>query len=329
MEENLYLAEEKAKPKWFKYIVVVLVFFLVLFGIGSFLFLNPPSRFPVNKTFTIEKGHTLKTVSLNLKKEKIIKSAVAFQTISILVGDETSIKAGDYLFEKPIGLFDVARRILIGESGINSNKVTIPEGVTNREISSILSKNIPNFDQPKFLIAAQGKEGYLFPDTYFFFPNTDPKVIVDALAGNFNKKIEEYKEQIEASGKTTKDIIIMASILEREAFGEKDIYTISGILWSRIEKGIPLQADATITYITGRGSSEITLSDLAIDSRWNTYKYKGLPIAPIGNPGIRAIDAALNPEETDYLYYLHDADGVAHYGRTFDEHKKNKSLYLN
>ena len=144
MEENLYLAEEKAKPKWFKYVVIVLVFFLVLFGVGSFLFLNPPSRFPVNKTFTIEKGHTLKTVALNLKKEKIIKSAVAFQTISILVGDETSIKAGDYLFEKPIGLFDVARRILIGESGINSNKITIPEGVTNREISNILAKNFGN-----------------------------------------------------------------------------------------------------------------------------------------------------------------------------------------
>lgn len=327
MDENLYL-EEKSKPKWFKYIAIVAMFFLVIFGLVSFLFLNPPSKFPLNKTFTIEKGHTLKTVALNLKKERIIKSAVAFQTISILVGDETSIKAGDYLFEKPIGLFDVARRILVGESGIDSNKVTIPEGVTNREISNILAKNIQNFDQAKFLIAAQGKEGYLFPDTYFFFPNTEPKAIVDALANNFNKKIDEYKDQIEASGKTSKEIIIMASILEREAFGENDIYTISGILWSRIEKGIPLQADATITYITGRGSSEITLSDLAIDSRWNTYKYKGLPIGPIGNPGTRAIDAALNPEETEYLYYLHDAEGVAHYGRTFDEHKKNKALYL-
>jgi len=327
MDENLYL-EKKPKSRWIKYIIFVVVFFLIVFGFVSFFFLSSPNKFPNNKTFTIESGDILKTVALNLKDQNIVRSALAFQTIAILLGDETSIKAGDYLFEKPIGLLDVARRILVGESGIESAKVTIPEGVTNREISKILFQNLVNFDQAKFLIAAQGKEGYLFPDTYFFYPNTEPSDIVEALASNFNKKIEKYKEQIISSGKTNKEIIIMASILEREAFGEKDIYTISGILWSRIEKGIPLQADATITYITGRGSSEITLSDLAIDSKWNTYKYKGLPIAPIGNPGTRAIDAALNPEETDYLYYLHDAEGVAHYGRTFDEHKKNKSLYL-
>lgn len=327
MDENIYL-EKKPKSNAFKYIGLSVVFFLFLFGFSSFFFLNPPNKFPKNKTFQIQSGDSLKVVALNLKKENIIRSAFAFQTVSILMGDEKAIKAGDYLFEKPIGLLEVSRRILVGESGITSTKVTIPEGVTNREMSKILSNNIENFDQAKFLIAAQGKEGYLFPDTYFFFPNTEPKAIVDALANNFTKKIEKFNEDFENSGKTKKEIVIMASILEREAFGENDIYIISGILWSRIEKGIPLQADATVTYLTGKPSSELTLNDLAIDSKWNTYKYKGLPIAPIGNPGVRAIEAALNPEKTDYLYYLHDADGVAHYGRTFDDHKKNKSLYL-
>ena len=91
---------------------------------------------------------------------------------------------------------------------------------------------------------------------------------------------------------------------------------------------MPLQADATLSYITGKTSAELTVSDLAKDSKYNTYKYKGLPPAPIGNPGLDAIISAIHPQTSDYLYYLHDKDGVAHDAKTFEEHKKNKNMYL-
>ena len=120
----------------------------------------------------------------------------------------------------------------------------------------------------------------------------------------------------------------MASLIEKEASGEKDRNIVSGILWKRIEKGIPLQVDAPFLYILGKESSELTKSDLSINSPFNTYKYKGLTPSPIGNPGLDSIKAAINPEDSPYLYYLHDAEGNIHYARTYSEHQKNIRTYL-
>jgi UPF0755 protein len=120
----------------------------------------------------------------------------------------------------------------------------------------------------------------------------------------------------------------MASIIEKEAKGEEDRYFISGILWKRISKGIPLQVDAPFLYILGKESSELTRADLAINSPFNTYKNKGLTPSPIGNPGLESIKAAIKPKDSPYLYYLHDSDGNIHYAKTYTEHLKNINKYL-
>lgn len=134
--------------------------------------------------------------------------------------------------------------------------------------------------------------------------------------------------EIERQGKNLEEIIIMASIIEKEMSSPEDGRIISGILWKRIEAGMGLQADATLTYLTGKPSLKLTEEDLAIDSPYNTYKYRGLPTGPISNPGLNAIKAAIYPEESSYWYYLHDSESQPHYARAFEEHIENKLRYL-
>ena len=148
------------------------------------------------------------------------------------------------------------------------------------------------------------------------------------MVANFNKKIESWSGAIETSKHSLRDIIIMASILEREAATSEDMALVSGVLWNRISKGMPLQVDATFMYLLGRKSSELTTADLKIKSAYNTYTNKGLPAGPIGNPGITAIRAAIHPTATSNMYYLSDKDGVMHYAKTFNEHIANKAKYL-
>ena len=120
----------------------------------------------------------------------------------------------------------------------------------------------------------------------------------------------------------------MASIIEKEANGEEDRAVISGILWKRIAQGMPMQVDAPFLFLLNKQSSELTIKDLAIDSPYNTYKYKGLPPGPINNPRLESIKAALNPQTSPYLYYLHDAKGGIHYASDFKGHQANITRYL-
>lgn len=185
-------------------------------------------------------------------------------------------------------------------------KVTIPEGLNISDIESIFTNKLPNFDRNIFLLETKDKEGYLFPDTYFFLLSDNSIKAVKAMVDNFNKKIDPLLPEIKNSNHSEKEIITMASIIEREAKGGSDRAVISGILWNRLSRGMMLQVDAAP----------------------ETYKTKGLPENPIANPGLEAIKAALHPVNSQYLFYLHDKTGVIHYAVSFTEHQKNISKYL-
>ncbi|OGF69864.1 hypothetical protein A3H65_03195 [Candidatus Giovannonibacteria bacterium RIFCSPLOWO2_02_FULL_45_14] len=205
--------------------------------------------------------------------------------------------------------------------------VTIPEGFNVYQIATALeSAGIVGRDE--FLKEAVSEEGFLFPDTYEFFKDSKPKVIAAKIKRNFEEKTAIFESEIARQKKEMRDIVIMASLLEEEAASEKDRKIISGILWRRISLGMPLQVDAALTYATGRSSHKLTDADLVLDDPYNTYKYKGLPVGPISNPGIGAIEAAINPTISAYLYYLSDSKGVIHYAKTFEEHKLNRTKYL-
>lgn len=284
------------------FIVILIIFFLLSFS----LFFNAPSDFPIGTIVNIKDGSSLRFISKDLKEKNIIRSRVVFETFTIILNGEKHIVGGDYFFENKLSVIEVARRVVKGERHLAPVKVTIPEGFNVLEIAETFVSKLPNFNKEEFLIKAKDKEGYLFPDTYFFLTTDKEEDVLSAMNNNFEKKVSSLKSQIVASGKSEKDIIIMASIIEEESKGDVDRGFISGILWNRIKIGMPLQADAVK----------------------ETYKIKGLPKSPISNPGIKAIEAAINPVKSSYFYYLHDKDGNVHYAKTFEEHKLNKLKYL-
>jgi UPF0755 protein len=211
---------------------------------------------------------------------------------------------------------EIAQKIILGD--IAKIKVTIPEGSTLKEIEEKLGVKLPE----------ENLEGYLFPDTYYFPVDVTGEEVVRIMRENFEKKISPYKKEIEKSGKTLQEILIMASLLEKEVKTKEEKELVSGILWKRLKYGIPLQVDATITYITGKKTIKIPLEDLQIDSPYNTYKYKGLPPAPICNPGLESILAALYPKESEYWYYLSIPEGKTLFFKTLKEHNLAKAKYL-
>src|SRR3989344_2664108 len=302
----------------------------VLFLASAFAYIlfSVPKNFPAGEVVKIEKGRGLGEVAEFLEEKNIIKSSFFFKAFSFLVLRQASVKAGDYFFEEPFTMFEVSRRLTRGIYGIEPVRAVILEGWSNKQAGEYFEK-LGLFKKEEWIRAAEGKEGYLFPDTYFFTPEVEPDTVIKAMSENFDKKVTKgLGEEIAKSGRKLEEIIIMASILEKEASSYDDARVISGILWKRLESGIGLQVDATVSHVVGKPSLELTDQDLAVDSPFNTYKYRGLPPAPIGNPGLEAIKAAITPTQTIYWYYLHDSDGEPHYAMTFEEHKRNKELYL-
>ncbi len=288
----------------------------------------PPKNFPVPYQITVESGQSLFSISKELYDDGAISSRRIFEMLVLTFGNDKNISHGEYYFNQPTSVVGVALRISGRDFGINLTRVTFPEGFSNKQIGERLKKELHNFDGELFFNLVKNDEGYLFPDTYTFFPWTTPEQVVTSLKDNFNKKIEVLQKDISSSKRSLSDIIIMASIIEKEANGNNDRALISGILWNRIDAGIPLQVDAPFLYLLGKESKDLTKTDLANKSPYNTYVHKGLPPTPINNPGLAAITAALHPEKSNYFYYLHDSEGNIHYAKTFAEHKKNISLYL-
>lgn len=294
-----------------------------------FLLLNaPPRNFPKGSTLHIEKGSTLLSISELLKKEGVIASPLLFRAYVIIFGGEKALVQGDYIFNEKITGFGVAERIMDGQLGILPVRVTVPEGSTIREIAVLFKTKFKNFDDKKFIDLAKDKEGYLFPDTYLFFPADEPAVMVKKMEGTFTEKTAAFQKEVLPKGYSFSDVVTMASILEAEGRTIETRRMISGILWKRLSIGMPLQVDVAIQYIKNKATPDLTLEDLKIPSPYNLYLNKGLPPGPINNPGLEAIKAALSPTSSKYLYFLVDKQGVMHYAVTHDEHVMNKNKYL-
>ncbi len=310
--------------------------------------------------FSIEQGQGLKEIALNLQKSGIISSALYFQAYSWQKGWQGAYQAGEYIFNGKRTIKDVAYMIASGE-GINREyKVLIKEGEDLADLAKKFAElgmfseedffaaagypkadygTAQNYPQPKdysqkysFLDDKPkhvSYEGYLFPDTYRFFKDSTPDGVILKMLDNFNQKLgKEMRAEIAGEGKSIYEIITMASLLEKEVRTEEDMKVVSGIFWDRIKIGQPLQSCATLAYILGEMKAQYSLEDTNIDSSYNTYRNKGLPPGPIGNPGLKAIRAAIYPTYTDYNYFLSAPDGTTVFAKTFEEHVRNKDKYL-
>ncbi|MBU1029480.1 endolytic transglycosylase MltG, partial [Patescibacteria group bacterium] len=164
---------------------------------------------------------------------------------------------------------------------------------------------------------------------YRVYRTASAEEIVNKLLGNFDQKLTaDVESVIAASDHSLYEIVIMASILEREVRGEEDRRLVADLFWRRLDIGMRLQADSTVNYVTEGKRPALTQADTQLDSPYNTYKYGGLPPGPIGNPGLVSIKAAANPQPNSYWYFLTDVDGGVHYARNLEEHNRNKAAYL-
>lgn len=304
--------EQPEKPKLFRSNPLLNIFFILAFtGVFLYYVLSAPitSQSIANRQGTlihVSSNESLSTIAQELEQKNVIRQAFALKIFIKLFKFGHPVIKGDYLFKERIPVWRVAWMLARGKHGVEPIRITIKEGSTNRDIVNILASEMQVFRTDLFESDERAKQGYLFPDTYFFFPMTTSNEILDDITINFKKKISPLMKDIESSDRNLDAIIKMASIIEKEAAGESDASTIAGILWKRIDRGMPLQVDA----------SKIT------------YKEVGLPREPIGNPGLVAIKAAVYPQPSDYLYYLHDKSGLVHYAKTFAEHKNNINKYL-
>lgn len=309
---------------WLMFVVAVVSVWCALY----FLLFVAPADFPVGKMVTISSGETVLEAAHELAADHIILHPQVFYALVRLLNDDHGVHAGTYLFDSRISLPSVVSRLISGDTHISTIRLTFPEGETAQQMSVAVGHAMPNVTANQFLAEAQPYEGYLFPDTYNFAPDATAKEMTDTLRENFDTRIASLTPEIQTSKHTLSDIVIMASLLEKEARTEQDKRMVAGILWHRIALHMPLQVDAVFGYIESKPTFSPSLNELSIDSPYNTYTHQGLPPGPIDNPGLESLEAAINPIQSNYLYYLTGTDGNMYYATTFAQHKENRAKYL-
>ncbi|MBI2624585.1 endolytic transglycosylase MltG [Candidatus Parcubacteria bacterium] len=289
------------------------------------------------RIITIPRGYGLDEIANLLAREGVVRSSFVFQYSVWRRGWHERLQAGEYELSAAMSDLEIAERIVLGlvrEQGIF---VTIPEGTRlNDLIEKFSAAGLPQMRELNRATADAWRnefaflpdrsdrslEGYLFPDTYRFLPNVTSGSIARKLLETFKERVltGDLAERIRVSPRTLDEVVIMASLLEREVRSNEDQQIVAGILWKRLEAGIPLQVDATVAYVTGKKSTAITASELVVESPYNTYLHTGLPLGPINNPGVRTIQNALSPRGTDYWFYLSKPDGETVFSKTSQEH---------
>ncbi len=285
----------------------------------------------------IPKGSSVKAVSRILEQSHAIKNRFAFELYCKLNDKAGKLKAGKYIINNSLEVPEVVEVIISGKGLVDTLTFTIPEGYNLGQIvERIGSLGVVDRENLEGALEA-GKydfgfiteipdrdkrlEGYLFPDTYEIYKDTTAEVIISKLLGRFENVFnEEYKKRAEELNMTVDQVITLASIIEREAKLDSERKTISAVFHNRLKKNMMLQSCATVQYLLDEPKEVLTYKDLEIESPYNTYKNAGLPPGPIASPGLKAIEAALYPEDTDYLYFFAKEDGSHVFSKTYNEH---------
>ena len=311
------------------------IFFLILAILVACFFwwrwaitpLNNGSAF--TQTFVVKKGESLSSIAVRLKEVRLIKNSVALKIFVLSKGLSSKIQAGTFSLSPSLSLGEIAYTLTCGTADI---WLTFPEGWRREEVTQRLESKLDNFNSIEFLNLTKNKEGELFPDTYLIPKQASPSVVLKLFEENFSLKFNRTLEkEAQKAGLNKKEVLTLASLIEREAKHDEDRAIVAGILIKRGENDWPLQIDATVQYVLGRERNwwpQVTKRDLNTNSPYNTYKNKGLPPGPICNPGLASIKAVLYPKKTDFWFYLSDKTGKMHYARTNGEHNANIRKYL-
>jgi len=313
-------------------ILAILVFAAGLFllavlgGLG--LYLNqPPADFPTGKTITITAGTSARDITAMFAKEGVVKSATLLHFIILTQYDPTEIKAGDRRFEEPLTTIQVAKQLMEVSPIVDLIKITFPEGFRVSEYHRFTGDTLGDLS-PMVSLELKAKEGKLFPDTYHIPPDFTHWQLIELMQTEAEQVLAEEYATAPATDLSQAEVIVLASIIEREANDEESMGLVSGILHNRLEIGMALQVDASVAYGLGKPGTELTTADLDIDGPYNTYTRAGLPEGPIAAPGRMAIRAALNPTPSEYLYYITGRDGDFYYAKTLVGHNQNVINHL-
>lgn len=345
--DNIQIKSGVYRPKSF--FVKGFVFLAVLLLLGWWFhrqvyFSHGTGNIP--QTFEIKSGEGVKDIAKNLENAQLIKNDFYFNYFVWKTKACEKLQAGKYEIRGSMTIPEIAQVLSMGEVVSNEVKVTFPEGTSAKDMADILKQK--GLEGDEFLKKAKngegvkadyeflkGKpekadlEGFLFPDTYIFFKDVKAENIVNRMLLNFDEKLtSRMRDDIKKKNRTIFEIVTMASILEKEVKSSEDMKVASGIFWDRIGAGMPLQSCATIAYVLGEEKKQYSYDDTRTPSPYNTYINKGLTPGPINNPGMNALQAAVYPAKTDYVYFLTDPNtGKTIFSKTIEEHETNKAKY--
>jgi len=310
-----------------KKLIILVGLLLIALAATGLWWKNGLSAVNTDKTptiFVVKQGEGVREIANRLKSQGIIRDPIVFFLFTRLQGLDKQIQAGDFRINPSMTSQEIATSLTHGTLDI---WITIPEGQRAEEIADSLKEKMPGF-KSSWRQAIIENEGRLFPDTYLIPRDADINFIINLLKNNFtNKYLTLGTVQ---NGLSQDQVIIIASMVEREAKNDQDRSLIASVILNRLGIGMKLDIDATIQYALGYQpeqkrwwKKDLTIDDIKLNSPYNTYKVAGLPPTPISNPGLASLQAAINPAKTNYLFYITDSKGINHYAETINQHNEN------
>ncbi len=333
----------------FKNLILLLIAFSLILVIYYYRGINFSYNVDQEYNFEIKSGESLGSIIDNLEDVGLIKSKIIFKLHALLSGKQSSFRSGIYVLNSKMNVKEISEILTEKIFLKQEKKLTFIEGWNLRDYAKLLEENSlisqdnffllsgealdshnNSFLEFSFLSENSNLEGYLFPDTYRFFVDERAEDIIRKMLSNFDRKLNsQMRTDIASQGKSIHEIITMASIIEKEVRSDKDMKMVSGIFWNRIKNGQALESCASLAYILGVNKSQYSYEDTRINSPYNTYINRGLPPGPIANPGLKAIEAAIYPEPSNYNYFLTSSEtGETIFSRTYEEHLSNKYKYI-
>ncbi len=331
---------------WHKLLVVfclgLLIFFILSFQLIEQV--QPVSGMGSEQIeLEIPPGSSSADIAEILQQSGVIRNSLVFRLYARYRGLDGHLKAGDYQVSPAMTFDEILDKMIRGDVIQRYTRITIPEGLRVEQVASRLG-NQGIVDEDLFLEfllekdfdywfledippSAYPVEGYLFPDTYHLEEEPSEEIIIHRMLRGFEEVFDStYRQRAEELGMSVHEVVILASIIEREARLKEERPVISGVFHNRLEKNMLLQSCATVQYALGEVKPVLTIRDTQVDSPYNTYLYAGLPPGPIASPGKDALHAALYPADTEYLYFVLRGDGSGghYFGRTFGEHEENR-----
>ncbi|WP_223591645.1 endolytic transglycosylase MltG [Neobacillus bataviensis] len=352
-------SEAKVVRKIVLIISILIILLILLVGGGGYLYIKSAmkpvdSKSKVQKKVEIPIGSSVTGIAETLESNGIIKDAKVFKYY-VKLKNEGGFMAGEYQLSPSMDVQEIVGRLKTGKVLAKASfKIAIPEGKQLKEIAGIMAAATKQneadvfnkLNDKEFIKALMAKypdiltdeimnasikyplEGYLYPATYpFYKPNPTVEEMVTAMLDKTRTVLSDYTGESKEKKLSVHQLLTMASLVEEEATEKADRKTIASVFYNRIKKGMPLQTDPTVLYAQGKHKEKVFYKDLEVSSPYNTYQNKGLPPGPIANAGRVSIEAALNPEKTDYYYFLAANDEI-YFSKTLEEHNNLKAKYI-